>query len=381
MATVVAPLLLAVVMVMMMGPRMAVIALMSPVIAIGTWWEQKRRRRSDLEEEDERFGEALEAFRDDLDEATTAERTRRRDEVPDPATMLRRAALPTTQAVAAAARRRRAAPAARRRRATSPGSRRWTPSPAPSSRRRSARSWPTPGSSPRPVEVDLTDAGVVGIVGDREGALAVARSLVCQAAVHAGPADLTIGVFCDTGRDEAWQWATWLPHVRHVGDGAGGQWLSAQRGRSEALLRSLRDGIDTHITPAVLLVIDSDVLTEGRDAPARSLLGHGRPTGSGLAHQEQGTQVSGIVVARHTRSSCPPSCTTVVRVEADARGTVTRPDDLTVVDDVDPRRAGRRDRPPVRQRPRPLRRPRAGRPGAALPGLVRLLAAARAGRT
>ena len=222
-----------------------------------------------------------------------------------------------------------------------------------------------------PVEVDLSDAGVVGIVGDREGALAVARSLVCQAAVHVGPADLTVGVFCDTGRDEAWQWATWLPHVRHVGDGAGGQWLSAQRGRSEALLRSLRDGLDTHITPAVLLVIDSDVLTEGRDAPARSLLGHGRPTGSGLVHQEQGTQVSGIVIAAH-EEQLPASCTTVVRVEADARGTVTRPDDLTVVDDVI--LAGLAVET-ARRCASDLARfddPELVVPGAALPGLVRL---------
>ena len=129
---------------------MAVIALMSPVIAVGTWWEQKRRRKSDLEEEDERFGEALEAFRDDLDEATTAERTRRRDEVPDPATMLRRAALPTTKLW----QRRPVAGELLRLHAgvgdVRPGGRRWTPSPAPSSRRRSARSSPTPGSPPHP---------------------------------------------------------------------------------------------------------------------------------------------------------------------------------------------------------------------------------------
>ncbi len=370
MATVVAPLLLAVVMVVMFGPAMAVLALMSPVIAVGTWWEQKRRRKSDLEEEDERFGAALEAFRDDLDEATTAERTRRRDEVPDPATMLRRAALPTTKLW-----QRRPGAGELLRLHAGVGDVAWRPpldSQSGTKLEEKVREVVSDTRIPAaPVEVDLTDAGVVGIVGDREGALAVARSLVCQATVHAGPADLTVGVFCDTGRDEVWQWATWLPHVRHVGDGAGGQWLSAQRGRSEALLRSLRDGIDTHITPAVLLVIDSDVLTEGRDAPARSLLGHGRPTGSGLASQEKGTQVSGIVIAA-TEEQLPASCTTVVRVEADARGTVTRPDDLTVVDDVI--LAGL-DVETARRCASDLARfddPELVVPGAALPGLVRL---------
>ncbi len=370
MATIVAPLLLAVVMVMMMGPRMAVIALMSPVIAIGTWWEQKRRRRSDVEEEDERFSEALEEFRDDLDQATYAERARRRDEVPDPATMMRRAALPTTKLW-----QRRPGAGELLRLHAGVGDVRWEPPLDTQSGNKLEDEVREVVSGTRvlaaPVEVDLTDAGVVGIVGDREGALAVARSLVCQAALHCGPADLTVGVFCDTGRDEAWQWTTWLPHVRHVGDGAGGQWLSAQRGRSEALLRSLRDGIESHITPAVLLVIDSDVLTEGRDAPARSLLGHGRPTGSGLLHKDRGTQVSGIVIAAN-EEQLPASCTTIVRVQADAHGTVTRPDDLTTVDDVI--LAGLRV-DTARRCATDLARfddPELVVPGAALPGLVRL---------
>src|SRR5207302_6291551 len=45
------------------------------------------------------------------------------------------------------------------------------------------------------VEVDLSAGGVVGIVGDRQMAVRVARSLVAQAAVHHGPADLAIAVF------------------------------------------------------------------------------------------------------------------------------------------------------------------------------------------
>ncbi|WP_432477901.1 FtsK/SpoIIIE domain-containing protein [Nocardioides sp. GXQ0305] len=370
MATVVAPLLLAVVMVMMMGPRMAVIALMSPVIAVGTWWEQKRRRRTDVEEEEERFTAALDSFRDDLDEATSTERARRRDEVPDPASVIRRAALPTTKLW-----QRRPGAGELLRLHAGVGDVRWDPPLDSQSGTKLEDEVREVVTGTRvlaaPVEVDLTDAGVVGIVGDREGALAVARSLVCQATVHCGPADLTVGVFCDTGRDEAWQWTTWLPHVRHVGDGAGGQWLSAQRGRSEALLRSLRDGIDSHITPAVLLVIDSDVLTEGRDAPARSLLGHGRPTDSGLVHQDRGTQVSGIVIAAN-EEQLPASCTTVVRVQADAHGTVTRPDDLTTVDDVI--LAGL-DIDTARRCATDLARfddPELVVPGAALPGLVRL---------
>ena len=175
---------------------------------------------------------------------------------------------------------------------------------------------------------------MVGIVGDRDGCLAVARSLLCQAATHCGPADLTVGVFCDPGRSDAWGWAGWLPHVRRLGDGSGGRWLSTERGRSESLLRSLRDGIEAHPTRAVLLVLDSDVLTEGRDAPARQLLGYGRPTeGSGLRPDRVSVQVSGIVIAA-TEEALPASCTTVVEVRRDAVGRVVRPGERTSVDEV-----------------------------------------------
>lgn len=59
-----------------------------------------------------------------------------------------------------------------------------------------------------PVEVD--GGAPVGIVGDRRAALGLARALVVQAAIHHGPADLTISVW--TTDPLAWGWARWLPH-------------------------------------------------------------------------------------------------------------------------------------------------------------------------
>ena len=369
-ATVVGPLILAGVMVAVTHMVMyALLAGLSPVLGVGTWWEQKRRRRQDIEEEDARFARAKETLADDLAQAAAAERARRRDDVPDPATALRRAALPTTRLW--------------QRRSGSDdflvlhggvGDVPWTPPVDRQSGPRlddevkevlAAAHMPS-----APVEVDLTAAGVVGIVGEREGALAVARSLVCQAAVHCGPADLTIGVFCDAGRGDAWSWTTWLPHVRRLGDGSQGQWVSADRARSERLLRGLRDGIEEQPTPAVLLVLDSDVLTEGRDAPARRLLGHGRPLGDGSVARPE-TQVSGIVIAAN-EEQLPASCTVVLRVRDDAEGTATRPGDLTTVDDVV--LAGL-DVDTARQCAADLARfddPELVVPGAALPGLVRL---------
>ena len=343
------------------------------MLGVGTWWEQKRRRKADMADEDERFAAALDTLRADLDAGGRgrARPSPRRDPGPGDRAAPRRAAHHPAVAAppAAAATSWRCTPAS----ATCA----WAPpvdqqSGLAARRRRSRRSSATAHMPAAPVEVDLTAGGVVGVVGDREGALAVARSLVCQAAVHCGPADLTIGVFCDPGRDEAWSWTTWLPHVRRLGDGSGGQWVSANRARSEGLLRGLRDGIDSHPTPAVLLVLDSDVLTEGRDAPARSLLGHGRPLEGSSTHQDRHRR-SPASSSPRPRSSCRRPARSILRVRNDAEGTATRPDDLTTRRRRRPGRAGRRRRPGAAPPTWPASTTRSWScPGAALPGLVRL---------
>ncbi len=335
-AAIVAPLLMAVVMVMVMRDlRFALFALLSPVMAVGTTVEQKRRRKKDVQESDTAFDSALEEFRSDLDAAAAIERERRRELAPDPALTLRRADLPTTRLW-----QRRPGAEDFLILHAGVGNVGWEPRLTGTTGRKSddevQKLLDDAVLPAAPVEIDLTGAGVVGIVGDRDGCLAVARSLLCQAATHCGPADLTVGVFCDPGRDESWSWAGWLPHVRRMGDGTGGRWISTERGRSEGMLRSLRDGIDGHPTRSVLLVLDSDVLTEGRDAPARQLLGYGRPLDAAIVRpsgERAPVQVSGIVIAAN-EEALPASCTTVIEVREDAHGRVHRPGDRTSVEEV-----------------------------------------------
>ncbi|HEX7739514.1 MAG TPA: FtsK/SpoIIIE domain-containing protein [Marmoricola sp.] len=367
--TVVAPLAIAMVMVISSGSMSyALVALMSPVMAVGTWWDGKRRHKRDSAEETERFGRALDTLQDDLTKAATAARARRRADAPDPAVVMRRAALPTTQMW--------------QRRPGSDdflslhlgvGDVPWKPPVSAQDQSRldgRVRDLLDDALLPAaPVIAELTDAGVVGIVGDRPGALALARSLVIQAAVHCGPADLTVGVFCDRGRDEEWSWATWLPHVRRIGAEADAQWLSASRDRSVGLLHALRDGLEHFPTPAVLLVLDSDVLTEGRDAPARSLLGRNRSV-PGTA-EESRTKVSGIVIAA-TEEQLPASCTVVVKVGDDASANASQPGDLSHVDEMTLAGISVES---ARRTARDLARfddPELVVPGGALPGLVRL---------
>ena len=369
MITVAAPLAIAMVMVISSGSMTyALVALMSPIMAVGTWWEGKRRHKKETSEEAERFAEALDTMQADLDRAAARARARRRVEAPDPALTIRRAALPTTQMW--------------QRRIGSDdflslhigiGEVPWKPPITQQNIDRlddDVREIVDNARLPAaPVIADLADAGVIGVVGNRTGALALARSLLCQAAVHCGPADLTVGVFCDRGREEDWAWTSWLPHVRRIGAESDAQWVSADRERSLGLLQAMRDGLEHFPTPAVLLLLDSDVLTEGRDAPARALLGRNRSV-PGAAESPR-TKVSGIVIAA-TEEQLPASCTVVVTVGEDASATSSQPGDLSTVEELV--LAGL-SLETARETALDLARfddPELVIPGGALPGLVRL---------
>ena len=332
--TVAAPLVLAGAMVILLGDaRFALFALLSPVMAIGMWAEQKHRRKKNLEEEEQRFATAVDDFRHEIALVAAEEVRRRQETAPDPATVLRRPQLPSTLLW-----QRRAADDDALALTAGIGDVPWRP---PVDDRGVARHDEAVKEAlaesrlpAAPVVVDLTDAGVVGIVGDRAGALALARSLLAQAAVHCGPADLTIGAFCDRGREDDWEWASWLPHTRQVGSSGGERWMSAHRETSVSMLRGLRETADELPTPSLLVVLDSEVLTEGRDAPARALLGHGRSLpGVTLRPGERPSRVSGIVIAT-SEEQLPAACTSVIVVGEDAAATVHRPEDRTRVDDV-----------------------------------------------
>lgn len=331
-ASVLAPLLMAGAMVAVMGnPRYAVIALLSPVIAVATYFEQKRRAKKDDSQEDERFAGALDSFRDDIAAAGEVKRRLLTSRAPDPATVMARVTLPATTLWQ------------RRSDANDfgvlhagTGDLKWTP---PVDVRNASgledEVRVLAGETiikAAPIEIDLTGAGVVGICGERAGALALARSLLAQAATHVGPADLAIGVFADRGRDEAWRWTSWLPHARQLSGNPDNQWISFDSRSSQSMLQSLRDGIDNYPTPAFLLVIDSEVLTEGRDAPARHLLGHGRHL-TESTRRGTDTRVGGIVVAA-TADQLPASCSYVIHVEEDASVRMEIPEERRTIDGI-----------------------------------------------
>ncbi|MDO5068280.1 MAG: FtsK/SpoIIIE domain-containing protein [Propionibacteriaceae bacterium] len=329
---VLSPLLMAVVMVSVMGSwRYALIAGLSPLMAVGSYFDQRSRGKRERRNATEKFEQELDELRSRMRETSLEERARMQDLVPDVATVRLRATLPTTRLW-------------ERRHGTADflalhvglGNVPWSPPLAdrsPSHRDEEVKQVIADAVIPAaPVVADLSKAGVVGIVGNRETALALARSLLTQAVTHCGPADLTVGVFVDPGREQEWEWAKWLPHTRMLHSPNGDRWLSHERARSDALLRTIRDSAQSFSTPTLLLLLDSDVLTEGRESTARQLLGQGReqrPSSSGPALLE----ISGIVIAP-TLEQLPAMCTSIITVGDDAEWRISYPEHRVEIDEV-----------------------------------------------
>lgn len=158
-----------------------------------------------------------------------------------------------------------------------------------------------------PVSIDLRRGRVVGVVGERNHAVELVRSLVAQAAVLHGPADVHVAIATD--RPGQWQWATWLPHTMA---GGGERRLLVvspdDYGRLVGMLASpatdhaprvAATPDETH--PLTLLIVDGAPLAESHGAGLRLLLGGGAGP------------VAGVVVEGR-RDALPSVCTTVIEV-------------------------------------------------------------------
>ncbi len=366
---VISPLVMAAVMVVVMGNmRFAIIAALSPLMAVGSFYDQRARGKKDKREADEKFSTELSGLATEIREAAHTERARLQDEVPDLATVKLRATLPTTRMWE----RRHATPGFLALQ-VGVGDIPWKP-PV-----RDRNTGPKDEElkkvldasilSSAPVVADLSQAGVVGIIGPRDAALAYARSLLIQAAVHCGPADLSIGVFVDPGRDHDWEWTTWLPHTRMLHSPVGDRWLSSERSRSDALLRSIRDSSRGFTSPAMLLLIDSDVLTEGRDSVARQLLGQGRHQRQG--HEAMLLEISGVVIAT-TVEQLPAMCTSIIEVGEGAECQVSYPERRQRIEEVFGSGLSLDSAREIAQSLARFEDPELAIPGAAIPRMTRL---------
>jgi S-DNA-T family DNA segregation ATPase FtsK/SpoIIIE len=297
----------------MRSPQFLLFAGLTPLMGIANAVDGKRRGKRSERSEKERFARDLRRFEEQLGSLADEERRRREGASPDPGEILRRVTLPSVTLWE-----RRPADHDFLLVRAGVGTVPWEPPvgklPATADIPEELTATLAGATSlvGSPVPVDLSSGGVVGIVGDRSAALALARSLVCQAAALHGPADMPVMVLARPDAEEAWDWAKWLPHTRDAG--GAGRMLSADPDLSTRLVESRlkaaapRDrherppaGGRREVGPTLLVVVDDESLTEGRRAPTRSLL------------RGEGGLVAGIVVAS-TVDRLPAVCTTVVEM-------------------------------------------------------------------
>lgn len=360
-AALVSPLVLGVVMmVALQNVLFALFTLLTPVMVVGNWYESRFRNKRSLRKGMRDFQAALATLRGQLDEQRRTEVERRRAASPDLAEVLRRATAPSVRLW--------------ERRPDHPdflqlsaglADLAWTPAVV------DDRTTPAPevsaalaefGTLPLvPAPVVLAEGGVVGITGDRDVALALARGLLCQVATLHGPADVRVAVLTAAERTGIWDWTKWLPHTRDRAGAGGARLLASGPDECDGLLRALLGGGAGKQGPVTLAVIDDDTLTAGRHAPARALLrGDGGPA-------------AGIVVATST-DRLPALCTTVIEATgSDGLAALTRPAEGERVDRLV---VGGLAEPTARRCARALSRfedPEVRDAGAALPDLAPLL--------
>ncbi|SNR89338.1 DNA segregation ATPase FtsK/SpoIIIE, S-DNA-T family [Geodermatophilus saharensis] len=247
-------------------PTFLFFALLSPLVAVGTWasdrWSGRRSRRRAAAAHTVQ----LTAARVGLAEAVLADVRAAHRACPDLATL-------------AAAARRRTAPLWSRtgrdadalvvRLGTGPGTTRVV-------RVEEGRRQAEPADG-LPVAVDLRPAGSLGVTGPRAPALGVVAGVLAQVVTLLPPGDVDLAVLTTADRVPDWAWARWLPHLApgavHVRPSpAAGQdddalltWLGGVAGRVEAARAAApRD------TPGrLLLVVDRPVGADLRDALRR----------------------------------------------------------------------------------------------------------------
>ena len=300
-ASAVGPLVLGAVMVVVLHNIIyALFMLLSPVLVVGSWLEQRRHSRRSSRGSQREYAQKLSDFRAEIERRQVRELARRREAFPDLSEIDRRATAPD--------------PRLWERRPEHDDFLQLTAgfgdvpfTPALSDRHAAGKEAEEVLAEHRwlrfaPVAVELAKGGVVGIVGDREQSLSLARGLLCQAAVLQGPADLAMAVFTEEPAGDDWDWVKWLPHARD-GGGASGRQLAIGPSAGAALVAELTER-DEDDPRTLLAVLDSPALIEGRGAAGRALL-------------RAGEKVSGIVLARSTER-LPAACTTVIELAEQA---------------------------------------------------------------
>jgi S-DNA-T family DNA segregation ATPase FtsK/SpoIIIE len=325
-AMVLAPLAIAVVMALLFNPIFAVFAALSPVMVVGSWVEQRHRRAREQRRSSRALGSSMKRFALDLRAAADLHTRWLADRAPDLATLVDRLD--------------RRDPRLWERRPDHDdfgalrvgcATRAWVPPLDLAADRL------TPEAASliavhavlrdAPVTVTVGPGLVVGIAGPSRAARAVARSLVIQAVVHHGPADLWIALATTDRRAEHWAFTSWLPHHHASPDPTQTRRCTTEGElRGLATLLSADDLADTSATtPFGLVVIDA--------ADARQEATRAADPGTDPRSSNALDDLARSVVPRHSAivlaaapHLLPASCTAVIEcLDEDGSGRVTDP--------------------------------------------------------
>jgi len=294
-------------------PTFLFFALLSPLVALGTWASDRWTGRRSTRRERAAYRDELAAARGRLEAAVRADVRAAETEHPDPA------------AVAAAVRRRSALVWSRRSTGAEPLVVRVGTGPGPVRVTRLEED----GRAERevaehvPVCVDLTTTGGLALVGPRAQALGAVRAVLAQLVALHAPDGLELVLLTRHDRATDWTWARWLPHLPpgavHVDaeepaavPGLSLRSLLAQLGsprsdaaarrtvvvvdrqvdgRTAALLRATRD-------VGVVLLTTADLLGELPVAVDASLTLAGETASTGVLAQDRSAERDAVLVDR-----------------------------------------------------------------------------------
>jgi len=184
---------------------------MSPVMVVGNYVSDRKRGRATNARRAAEYAERKARVEQDAQLALEAERRQRRDDCPDPATVLSIASGPRRRLWE----RRRSDPdylLLRVGTADMPSAVELS-DPTQDEHRRVVV-WEIPDA---PVTIPLPQRGVLGVAGPADAPRAIGRWLVAQAATLHSPNDLQLYVLTDSTGQASWEWVRWLPHLRPAG--------------------------------------------------------------------------------------------------------------------------------------------------------------------
>ncbi|HEX6354174.1 FtsK/SpoIIIE domain-containing protein [Actinophytocola sp.] len=203
------PLPVAVVMAIVFSPTFAFLAVMSPLVLLGQWLDGRRRRRKERRAHAGEITQLVDDYLVTAQAAAEQEAGRRRMAQPDVAECCRRATAGDPRLWE-----RRPAHEDFLHVTVGFADLTWLSSDAATFPELSERAAEEVVLHSVPVTVPLAQRSALGVVGEREPALAVARAVLADLLANQGPADLALAVVTTAERAPAWEWLKWVPHLR-----------------------------------------------------------------------------------------------------------------------------------------------------------------------